>query len=345
MVIIKSLPKHPGIIKELVDKALSGDSFKNIPERLFQSLFAKVALYPSAKMGLLGDTNKLIISADGSCVVSNASPYGRKTCKCINKCSCDRKFSDPSAGWGWDSFHQHWFYGHTAYLFSVHNPKLKIDLPIYLKFTEASAFDGVTLISSLAHAKSMYSGFLSFDSLIADAAHDNYPTYDLLKQWRIKPFIPLNNRNSSIPGGKSIQVSKSGIPICADGYEMSNWGFDAKKYRIKYRCPLITGKVKHCFYDCCCNKSLYGKTVYVNLAKDLRLLTPVPRNSDEWNKIYKYRSASERVNNRILTDYGLEQPKRYGKKKIAFFAFLSIINVHFDVMVKHTNITLDSLIK
>jgi hypothetical protein len=339
-------PKHPGIIKELTDKALSGESFKNIPERLYQALFAKVALFSSAKMGLLGDISKLFFSADGACVHSNASPYGRKICGCTDKCSCDRLFSDPDANWGWDSYHKQWFFGHTAYLFSVHNSDLKIDLPIYLRFAEGSAFDGVTLIQSLAHARYLYDGFLSFDSLIADAAHDNYPTYDLLKRWNIKPFIALNNRTSE-PGstaGSSVQKNKNGVPICADGHEMANWGFDAKRYRIKYRCPFVTGRVKYCFYDSCCNKSFYGKQVYINLAEDLRMYTPVPRGSDEWNIMYKLRTASERVNNRILTDYILEYPKRYGKKKLSFFAFLNAINVHLDAQVKFNNVTLDSLI-
>lgn len=50
---------------------------------------------------------------------------------------------------------------------------------------------------------------------------------------------------------------------------------------------------------------------------------------------YKLRTASERVNNRILTDYGLEPPKRYGKMRLCSFTFLGSINVHLDAMVKH----------
>jgi hypothetical protein len=90
-------PKHPGVIKYLADKAMSGEVFKQIPERLLQAVFTKVALVPSAVMGLLGDTNKLIISGDGTCVTSNASHYGKRICECTVSCSCPRKFSDPDA--------------------------------------------------------------------------------------------------------------------------------------------------------------------------------------------------------------------------------------------------------
>lgn len=339
----KLSPKHPGIIKRLVDKALSGEVFKRIPERLFQALFTKTALFPSAKMGLLGDTNKLTASADGTCVTSNASSYGVKTCKCQDECPCPRKFSDPLARWGWDSYHERWFFGYTAYLLSVYNPDLKLNLPVYMKFVEASRNDGVTFITALAHARYLYKNFLSFDAVLADSAHDNYPTYDLLKQWRITPFIALNKRRSDKVKLQNIITTSGGVPVCADGHEMLNWGFDAKKYRIKYRCPLCTGKVKSCFYAENCNKSAYGKILYVKLAQDLRLLTPVPRDSQEWIDSYKQRTATERVNNRILTDYQLERPKRYGKKKLAFFAFVNAINVHLDAQVKFGGYSLDSL--
>ena len=338
-------PKHPGIIKKLVDKALSGETFKRIPERLFQSVFTKVALFPSANMGLLGDTSKLIISADGTCVESNASPYCKKTCSCDTSCLCPRKFADPLAKWGWDSFHERWFYGHTAYLLSAHNKELKLDLPVYMKFAEAQRFDGVTFVTAIAHARHLYEGFLSFDSLLADSAHDNYPTYDLLTQWGIKPFIALNSRSPDTPELQNILTNKNGVPICPDGHEMANWGFESKKYRIKYRCPFVTGKVKHCSLNSCCNKTPYGKIVYVRLAEDIRLLTPVPRGSVQWAETYNQRTAAERVNNRVLTDYKLESPKRYGKKKLVFFAFINAINVHLDAQVKfNENIVIDKLI-
>ena len=360
----KQPPKHPGIIAYMVKKALSGEVFKAIPERLLQSIFMKTAVIPSANAGLLGDTQNLNISGDGVCVESHASPYGHKTCTCQGACSCPRSFADSNARWGWDSYHERWFYGHTAYLLSVHNENLKLDLPIYMRFVEASRNDGVTLVAALAHARYLYRDVLGFDSLIADAAHDHYPICDLLKQWHIKPFIALNNHSDNQLQPAGLRLSGNGIPVCAPavcpvgklalratfakrkrkGYDMVNWGFDWRKYRIKYRCPLLVGKVKSCPYSAQCNKSLYGKTVYLRLASDLRLLTPVPRDSDEWLDVYKLRTASERVNNRILTDYILEPPKRYGKMKIASFAFLDAVNVHLDALVKHGYTTIDSLI-
>jgi len=337
-------PKHPGIVAYMVEKALSGQVFKAIPERLLQTIFMKTAVIPSANAGLLGDVNNITTSGDGTCVESHANPYGHKTCKCENICDCPRSFADPEATWGWDSYHEKWFYGYTAYLLSVHNKELKLDLPLYMKFVEAGRNDSVTLIPALAHARYLYRDVLRFDSLIADAIHDNYPTYNLLKQWNIKPFIDLHNRSDNKLQVDGLRLSKNNVPVCADGHEMLNWGFDRRAYRIKYRCPMVTGKVKYCPYYRQCNKTKYGKTVYLRLASDLRLLTPVPRESPEWIETYKLRTASERVNNRILTDYQLERHKRYGKSKLASFAFFNAINVHLDALAKFGSTLFSSLI-
>jgi hypothetical protein len=74
----KKPPKNPGIIKELADKALSGSTFDNIPERLFQTIFAKVAVCPSIDEGLIKNPNEVVVSSDGTIIESHASPSGRK---------------------------------------------------------------------------------------------------------------------------------------------------------------------------------------------------------------------------------------------------------------------------
>lgn len=88
--------------------------------------------------------------------------------------------------------------------------------------------NSVTLIPSIAHSIFLYKDILSMDSLLVDAIHDNYLTYDLLRQWKIKPFIPLNNRSDNKLQNQDLILNNDGIPICADGYEMTNWGFEVK---------------------------------------------------------------------------------------------------------------------
>jgi hypothetical protein len=395
-------PKNPGIINKMVDKALSGKTFDCIPERLYQTIFMKLAVLPSAALGLLGDLHNIIADADGSCVSSHANPYGHSLDPEIyppGYVENYRDFRDPIARWGWDSYHECWYFGYTMYLLSVHNSERHIDLPIYMRFVGANRFDGVTLIASLAHARVMYKGILDFYALAADSAHDNYPTYRMLNKFNIIPFIDLNTRtgkadvndsnkndknNKDIKPKKNsknnqsniktttdkaivntpqekpgipeftdgrkpmknkvcvpastradgVQLSENGIPVCRIGIEMTNWGCDKKRYRIKYRCPLKAGSICSCKYIDECSKSDYGKIVYIKPLDDPRLYPPVLRGTDEWKKIYNNRTAAERVNTRILTDYKLEQPKRYGKKKLCFFAFCAATNLHLDAQIK-----------
>ena len=48
----------------------------------------------------------------------------------------------------------------------------------------------------------------------------------------------------------------------------------------------------------------------------------------------KERTAAERVNNRILNDYGIENSKARGKKRISFLTTIAGFNIHLDAQLK-----------
>lgn len=341
----KQPPKRPGIIAHLCREAKTGETFHDTPESVLQAVFLHVALTPSALLGLLGNTHKLKVSADGTCVESHARPFGHKNCLCVESCNCHRRFADPLATWGWDSYHERFFYGYSLYALSIHNASLRLDLPIYLRFADASQFDGVSLIESFAHSRNLYQNLLRFDAVIADSAHDNHPTYDLMRHFKVRPFIDLNRRkNGETPKPQNIPLSKNGTPVCAAGHEMVYWGFDKTKFRTKYRAPCVVGHVSGCPLTEQCCPTPYGKIIYLRHTDNLRFYPPVPRDSDKWKAIYDERTAAERVNNRILTDYKLEQPKRRGKKCLSFFAFINAINIHLDARVRCGYLDLNALI-
>jgi len=334
----KQPPRHPGIIQKFVDLALQDKSFENRPERLLQQIFAEIGVRPSAELGLLGNTKALAIASDGTCINTGASPYGVKTCSCASKgvynCNCPRRFSDPMARWGWDSYHEAWFYGYSGYFLSVYNAELKTDLPVYLRLVDACRFDGVSAIVALTEFRKLYPGF-SVDRFIADSAHDNYPTYSLLNAWHIKPVIALNSKNkgkSKYPN--SVVVNENGVPICLEGVPMVYDGFLKDRCRIKWRCPLAMGKIPACSYKGMCSSSAYGRTFYTKPEWDPRLFTPIPRNSLLWKVEMKKRSASERVNKRILNDYGLERARARGKKRWSWWLMIHSINIHLDARLK-----------
>jgi len=324
--------KRKGTVQLLVDRILKGRRFNMRPERLLQEIFAKVCVQPSIDLGLV--PKAVNISGDGTCVKTGASPYGRKTCKCSDFfCDCPRRFSDPNATWGWDSHNERYFYGYTGYFISMYNATLKLDLPLYLRIVDATRHDSISAVVALAEFRDLYPQ-LTVETFISDSASDNYATYQLLDVWGINAVIALHKTNDGNRVFPQCVVNMNGVPICPGGYEMIRAGFcGSDRCRIKWRCPLVLGKCEICKACLDCSDSVYGRVVYTKPDWDLRLFSRIPRGSAQWKSLMKERTAAERVNNRILHHYGLENSKVRGKKRISFFATIAGFNIHLDAQL------------
>ena len=334
----KKLPnKHAGVVGRIVSFFRKGRSFANRPERLMQEIFALLAVCPSAEAGLIPDT-ELTVSGDGTCIHCHSSSLGIKVCDCrehgVYNCKCHRKFADPDATHGWDSDPGVWFYGYTLYPISFYNKALKTDLPLYLRFVEAGRHDSVTGIVAL-HEFMELSPDLKIKNLCLDSANDNYPTYQLCIDYGLRPFIDLNSRaESKNTYPPFVSLTDNGVPICMGGHKMICNGFCPGRSRIKWRCPRACGKIPDCHCLAQCSPSSYGRVVYTKPSSDPRLFTPVHRGSPEWKDTYKARTSSERINNRILHDYHLQDIRVRGKKRYSFFAMIIGINIHLDSRLK-----------
>lgn len=334
----KKLPnRRAGIVGRIANLFRKGRSFPNRPERLMQEIFTLLAVEPSVESGLLLEDD-LTVSGDGTCIHCHSSSLGIKVCNCrengIYDCKCDRKFSDPEANHGWDSDLENWYYGYTLYPVSYYNKELHIDLPLYWRFVGANRHDSVTGLVALTEFRTLNPN-LKIKNLCLDSANDNYPTYQLLNDWGIRPFIDLNdNTGPKNTYPSHISLSDKGAPICIGGHEMVYNGFCPDRSRIKWRCPLACGKIPDCFSKPDCSSSSYGRVIYTKPAWDIRLFTPVPRGTPEWKDTYKARTSSERINNRFLHDYHLEDLRVRGKKRYSFFALIIGINIHLDARLK-----------
>jgi len=334
----KMPPKRPGVVNRLVEQILKGRRFNLRPERLLQEIFAKVAVQPSIDLGLVPQS--LSVSGDGTCISTGAAPFGRRTCKCADfSCGCPRKFSDPNASWGWDSHNERYFYGYMGYFISTYNRTEKLDLPLYLRILDAKRHDSISAVVALAEFRDLFPG-LTVDTFISDSASDNYATYKLLDEWGINAVIALSSLNKGNHKYAGCLVNDDGVPICAAGYEMVRWGFcGGSRCRIKWRCPFVLGKCD--IHKACldCSDSVYGRVVYTKPDWDLRLFTSIPRGSDAFKEKMRERTASERVNNRVLHHYGLENSKVRGKKRISFFATIAGFNIHLDAQLAKLSAT------
>lgn len=316
-------PKHPGVVKQIVDRLMAGRTFSCSEENVLHQILATSVVRPSLDLGLLGDPKDMTIAGDGSPYESGGSPYGKKICKCEGNCDCGRRFSDPEADWGWDSSHNVWFYGYTGY--DITAAGSKHDLPIYIGMGQASRHDSVMGLRCLDDCRRLYPD-LKFKRFLADSAHDAYPYYELLKFWQIEPFIDLNRRR----GSGSSEGPDVGVPVCASGEQMVNWGYCKDRYRIKWRCPLACGKVKECSFKDSCSSSSYGRVVYTKVDTDLRLFTRTVRGSQAWKEVYKKRTTCERSIKRKKIDYRMKHTRVRSKRRRFWLLTMGAINQHLD---------------
>ncbi|MEI7961883.1 MAG: transposase, partial [archaeon] len=332
---VKLPPKRPGIVARLASKIIGGRRLNFRPEIVLQKIFADVCVKRSLELGLLNQT--LSVSGDGTCIKTGASSYGVKTCDCNSignyHCDCNRKFSDPNATWGWDSHKEQWFYGYTGYFISTYNKNLKLDLPLYLRLVDAKRHDSISAVVAIAEFRDLYP-FLTVDTFLSDSASDNYATYELLEHFNINAVIALNSINrGNFKYPKNTAVDENGTPICISGNKMIYNGYCVNRHRLKWRCPRFTKKANLCNECQGCSKSSYGRVKYTKPKWDLRLFTKIPRGSEEWKQKMKERTAAERVNNRVLNNYGIENSKQRGKKRISFLTTIAGFNIHLDAQL------------
>ena len=338
----KQPPKHKGIVERLKNRVTREDNNPQ-PERpddKLQLIFKDCFVMNSADKDLLGDTENFSVSGDGMVLATGGSPYGIKECDCWEKhgiltCDCPRRFSDPDANWGWDSYREIYVYGYSNYTFTAADSPN--DLPIFSTLAQASRHDSVTHTYSLYRMKNLYSEF-NITSDILDSAQDNYATYELLKEWDIKPFIALNKRNKgNFKYDPPIDVNDEGVPICKAGFKMVNWGPEPKRRRHKWRCPHVTLKGCTC-PEFNCTDSDYGRTVHTKPEWDLRIFTPTPRDSKKWKKTMKKRTSSERRNSQVKEHFNLENDNVRSKSRWFIRIVMRDAAIHANAWVKNSDI-------
>jgi len=133
-------------------------------------------------------------------------------------------------------------------------------------------------------------------------------------------------------GTSNVVYDESGTVYCYDKvseppvrHRMSYIGHEPQRKTIKYRCP-----ARHEGWSCpsekrCNAGKAYGKTVRVKREVDLRRFPPIPRATKQFERLYKGRTAVERVNARIKVFWGADDGNLVGA--LRFHAFLGTVMV------------------
>lgn len=157
-------------------------------------------------------------------------------------------------------------------------------------------------------------------AVIADKGYDSQANYQFIySQCKSAPIIPIRERGNE---QLSDICNAKGTPTCSCGLEMSYWGRDGKY--LKYRCPQAAGKGE-CKSRFRCTSSPYGYVLKLPIATDPRRHPPVPRESRKWQRLYRMRTAIERVNSRVKELLGLGKITVRGIGKVTVRAILSLL--------------------
>ena len=313
-----------------------------------ERLLDLVAVRPSAdRYGL--EEGTFTLSGDGSALHVHSSPHGRRVLEDADAADGrTHRYTAPDADIGWDSHEGVFYLGHALYNISWHSRELGIDLPVFVAQRAASQHDALTAVSAMAHMldvdPSLRPRYFCHDSA-ADAAH----LYQYMRHVGVVPIVDWNPRlagrdpYAAHPVASAItdaegrpleRLNERGVPVCAAGHEMCCDGYDTSKMATKYRCPYARGRVGSCEWWGRCTKSPYGRVVKTYDRTDYKLFGPVPHKSDRWRDIYRDRTCTERVNNRVLNDCGLHALTCRNGPKHFLFAVMACVNIHLDAWLK-----------
>jgi hypothetical protein len=95
---------------------------------------------------------------------------------------------------------------------------------------------------------------------------------------------------------------------------------------LKWRCPAAVECRKcKCNVTENCSTSDYGRVLKVKIADDPRRFPGLSRDSLKWKRLYRKRSACERVNGRLKNYLLLDEQRVRGKSKVGVHVAMSIL--------------------
>ena len=218
---------------------------------------------------------------------------------------------------------------------------VKHEVALSYEITDTKAGDGETLPKLLAQAQAnLPPGRIQ--TLAYDKAADGNEVHQVLSDAGIKPVIQIRNlwkeeQERMLPGhnGRSnIVYDEAGTLYCYDRvsqplvrHPMAFIGYEPERETLKYRCP-----AKHQGWECpmsdLCNAGKsYGLTVRVPREIELRRFPSLPRATKKFERLYKGRTAVERVNARCKVFWGVDDGNITGARR--FFAQVgAVMAVH-----------------
>jgi hypothetical protein len=206
---------------------------------------------------------------------------------------------------------------------------VKNEVVLSYEITDTKAGDGETLPVLLEQSEANLPAN-RIETLAYDKAADSEDVHKLLSGKRITPLIQMRalwqtEHEKMLPGhngSSNVVYDEDGTIYCYDKvsdppvrHKMSYIGHEPDRGTLKYRCP-----AKHEGWECpmskVCNAGKsYGMTVRVPREVDLRRFPALPRATKKFERMYKGRTAVERVNARLKVFWGVDDGNLTGSRR------------------------------
>jgi Transposase DDE domain/Transposase domain (DUF772) len=208
---------------------------------------------------------------------------------------------------------------------------VKHEVVLSYQITDTKAGDGETLPALLEQAEANLPPE-RIKTVAYDKAADSEEVHELLSGKKITPLIQMRSLWQTEPerllpghdGSSNIVYDEAGTVYCYDKvsdvprrHKMAYIGFEPERETLKYRCP-----AKHEGWACpmskICNAGKsYGKTVRVPHEVDPRRFPALPRATKKFERMYKGRTAVERVNARLKIFWGVDDGNLTGSRRFS----------------------------
>jgi hypothetical protein len=222
------------------------------------------------------------------------------------------------------------------------------ELAVAYRISDTKAGDGEELPALLTQARANL-GDGRLRRLAYDKAADTEAVHELLHDAGIKPLIQMRalwqgESERPLPGGRyplHLVHDEAGTVFCYDTisdpprrHSMAYLGYEKDRGTLKYRCP-----ARHQGWDCPsavrCNAGRdYGLTARIPCELDLRRFPPIPRATKEFERLYKGRTAVERVNARLKIFWGADDGNITGARRFhAFVGAVMVVHLTFALLL------------
>lgn len=154
-----------------------------------------------------------------------------------------------------------------------------------------------------------------------DKGYDETKVHQLLWADGVVPIIPLRDlteEENQVLLPEHQQVCPRGDALRFDGFESAR---QALRYDRPASCPKVSGR-GYCELSAGCRQTLSRVRIE---DETLRHLGPVPRDSKKFQRLYRGRTAAERVNSRLKEHWGLDCMRRRGLGRVKIWAMLSLL--------------------